>query len=169
MINLYDRMVMDATASQTQKEVRYFKHLGELKSDKAKLLILFRTVPKEPHSCLVIGQKFLSDIHHADIMRALESTDGQASFEFGTHLGKNKFSDGVEMLSFLHINNHIKKMNTNDVTVVYGPGNDGRISLDQLNEMIAKDMNLSLQELSLRDAPKIAKNKKNNAKEAAKD
>jgi hypothetical protein len=73
---------------------------------------------------------------------------------------KNKFSDGVEMLSFLHINNHIKKMNTNDVTVVYGPGNDGRISLDQLNEMIAKDMNLSLQELSLRDAPKIAKNKK---------
>ena len=153
-------MVMDATASLTIKDVRYFKHLGELKSVKSKVIILFRTVPREPQNCLVIGPKFLPDIHNADIMRALESKDGQASFEFGTYIGKNNFSDGTEMLSFLHIEHYIKKIPTDEVIVTYGPGKDGKIALDQLNKMIAEDMRMSLQDLSLIDAPKTAKKKK---------
>ena len=161
-------MVMDATASQTQKEVKYFKHLGELKSDKAKVIILFRVVPREPEKCLVVGPKFLSDIQHADIMRALESKDGQDSFEFGTYLGKTKFSDGTEMLSSLHIENYIRKIPTEEVIVTYGPAKDGKIALDQLNKMIAEDMKMSLHELSLIDSPKTAKKKNNNAKETAK-
>ncbi len=160
MLNLYDRMVMDASAAETQKETKYFKHLGELKSDKTKVIILFRLVPREPEKCLVVGPKFLSDIQHADIMRALESKDGQSSFELGTHLGKIKFSDGTEMLSSLHIENYIKKIYTNEVIVTYGPGKDGKIALDQLNKMIAEDMKMSLHELSLIDAPKTAKKKK---------
>lgn len=161
-------MVMDAAATVTQKDVRYFKHIGELKSDKSTVLILFRTVPREPLSCLVIGPKFLSDMQHADIMRALESKDGQDSFEFGTHLGKIKFSDGVEMLAYLHLNRYIKNFPTTEVIVTYGPGPSGKIPLNQLNEMIAKDMNLSLQDLSMIGAPKLLKNKKTNAKETAK-
>jgi hypothetical protein len=168
MINLYDRMVMDATPSQTSKEVKYFKHLGELTVDRTQVMILFRMVPKQPLSCLVVGPKFLSTIHQSDIIKAVESIDGQKSFELGNYLGTRKFSDGTEMLSYLHVENFIKKMPTQDITVVYGPGNDGRIQLDKLNEMIAKDLNLSLEQLSIKDGPKPPKNKKDNAKETAK-
>ena len=134
------------------------------------MIILFRTVPREPDSCLVIGPKFLSDVYRESLTRALESANGQASFEFGTYLSHQKFPDGVEMLAFLHIENYIKKIPTEDVIVTYGPGKDGKIPLDKLNEMIAADMNMSLVELSIKDAPKSAtkKNKKPNAKETAK-
>lgn len=151
-------------------KIKYYKHIGELKNDRANVIILFRTVPREPNSCLVIGPKFLSDIYRESLTRALESQDGQASFEFGTHLSRLKFPDGVEMLAFLHFENYIKKMPTEDVIVTYGPGKDGKIPLDKLNEMIAADMNMSLLELSIKDAPNSAvkKNKKSNAKETAK-
>ena len=86
MLNLYDKLVMDAanTGAKTQA-VKNLKHLGVLKQDGAQVAIIFRTLPKEPESCLVIGPKFLSDIHRESLMRALESPEGQASFELGTH------------------------------------------------------------------------------------
>ena len=57
------------------------------------------------------------------------------------------------------------------MVVTYGSGKEGKIALNELNEMIAKDMNISLQELSVKeDKPKAAakKNKKSDAKETAK-
>ena len=104
-------------------------------------------------------------------MKALESAEGQASFELGQYLARQKFSDGVDMLALLHNDGYIKKMPCANVIVTYGPGEEGKISLDKLNEMIAKDMGISLQELSVKeDKPKAAakKNKKSDAKETAK-
>jgi hypothetical protein len=170
MLNLYDKLVMDAAPTEEKSPLKYYKHLGELKSDRTNVIILFRTVPREPESCLVIGPKFLSDVYRESLTRALESVDGQASFEFGTYLSRQKFPDGVEILAFLHLENYIKKISTEDVIVTYGPGKDGKIPLNKLNEMIAADMNMSLVELSIKDAPNSAtkKNKKSNAKETAK-
>jgi hypothetical protein len=104
-------------------------------------------------------------------MRALESSEGQASFELGTYLARQKFSDGVDMLAFLHLQRYIKKMSTKDIIVTYGPGEEGKISLDKLNEMIAADMNISVDELAIKEnKPKSSakNNKKSNAKETAK-
>ena len=162
-----------ATAESAAKAQRkYFKHIGELKEDRAKVAIIFRTVPGEPENCLVIGPKFLSDTYHNDFMKALESSEGQASFELGQYLARQKFSDGVDMLALLHNDKYIKKMPSANVIVTYGPGEEGKISLDKLNEMIAKDMGISLQELSVKeDKPKAVaakKNKKSDAKETAK-
>jgi len=172
MFNLYDKLVMDSASinPETKDKIKYYKHIGELKSDRTNVIILFRTVPKEPDSCLVIGPKFLSDVYRESLTRALESADGQASFEFGTYLSHQKFPDGVEILAFLHIENYIKKMSTEDVIVTYGPGKEGKIPLNKLNEMIAADLNMSLIELSIKDGPSSErkKNKKSNAKETAK-
>ena len=166
-------MVMDASSADVEAKIarKYFKHIGMLKDDGAKVAIIFRTVPEEPENCLVMGPKFLSDTYHNAFMRALESAEGQASFELGTYLARQKFPDGIDMLALLHNDNYIKKMPTANVVVTYGPGNEGKIALDKLNEMIAKDMGISVQELSVKeDKPKaVAKsNKKTNAKEAAK-
>lgn len=173
MFNLYDKMVMDASSADVEAKLarKYFKHIGILKDDGAKVAIIFRTVPEEPENCLVIGPKFLSDVYHNAFMRALESAEGQASFELGTYLARQKFPDGIDMLALLHNDNYIKKMPTANVIVTYGPGEEGRIGLDKLNEMISKDMGISLKELSVKeDKPKAAakSNKKPNAKETAK-
>ena len=173
MFNLYDKMVMDASSADVEAKLarKYFKHIGILKDDGAKVAIIFRTVPEEPENCLVIGPKFLSDVYHNAFMRALESAEGQASFELGSYLARQKFPDGIDMLALLHNDTYIKKMPTANVIVTYGPGNEGKIALDKLNEMIAKDMGISLQELSVKeDKPRAAakSNKKPNAKETAK-
>ncbi len=173
MFNLYDKMVMDASSADVEAKLarKYFKHIGLLKDDGAKVAIIFRTVPEEPENCLVIGPKFLSDVYHNAFMRALESAEGQASFELGTYIARQKFPDGIDMLALLHNDNYIKKIPTANVIVTYGPGEEGKIALDKLNEMIAKDMGISLTELSVKeDKPKAAakSNKKPNAKETAK-
>lgn len=172
MFNLYDKLVMDSATTNAEAKARrkYYKHIGELIQDRAKIAIIFRTVPGEPESCLVIGPKFLSDIQHNDFMRALESPEGQASFELGTYLARQKFSDGTDMLAMLHIDNFIKKMKTKDVIVTYGPGDDGRMSLDKLNQMIADEKNISISELAVKENKTKEKksNKKSDAKETAK-
>ena len=43
---------------------RHFKHIGELADEsKAKVVIVYRTVPGESNNCLVVGTKFLPDIY----------------------------------------------------------------------------------------------------------
>jgi hypothetical protein len=173
MFNLYDKMVMDAASADVEARAnrKYFKHIGVLKEDGAKVAILFRTVPEEPENCLVIGPKFLSDVYHNAFMRALESAEGQASFELGTYLARQKFPDGIDMLALLHNDNYIKKIPTANVIVTYGPGEEGKIALDKLNEMIAKEQGISVEELSVKEDKSketAKKNKKSNAKETAK-
>jgi len=175
MFNLYDKLVMDSASTNAEAKARrkYYKHIGELKEDGAKVAIIFRTVPKESDFCLVIGPKFLSDIQHNDFMRALESPEGQASFELGTYLARQKFSDGTDMLAVLHLDNYLKKMPTKNIIVTYGPGDEGKISLDKLNQMIADDLKISLSELSIKKDDntkeiKTKSNKKSNNKEIAK-
>ena len=106
-------------------------------------------------------------------MRALESPEGQASFELGTYLARQKFSDGTDMLAILHLDNYLKKMPTKNIIVTYGPGDEGKISLDKLNQMIADDLKISLSELSIKKDDNIKEtktksNKKSNSKEIAK-
>ena len=85
---------------------RHFKHIGELADEsKAKVVIVYRTVPGEPNNCLVVGTKFLPDIYHNALMRAVESDGGQQSQELGEFLGRLTFPDATNMLAILHNDN----------------------------------------------------------------
>ena len=120
----------------------------------APVAIIFRTVPGEPKNCLVVGPKFLDNNYQDTFMKALESAEGQSAFELGHHLMKSRFSDGVEILQFLHQNNFIKKMATEKIMVSMGSGTKGEVLLDELNELIAKQKGITVDELSLLDQPK---------------
>jgi hypothetical protein len=131
---------------------RHFKHIGELADEsKAKVVIVYRTVPGEPNNCLVVGTKFLPDIYHNALMRAVESDGGQQSQELGEFLGRQTFPDGTNMLAILHNDNYIKKFSTKDVIVTFGNTADGRIALNKLNEQIARDMGIKVSELAVKD------------------
>ena len=128
---------------------RHFKHIGELADEsKAKVVIMYRTVPGEPNNCLVVGTKFLPDQYHNSLMKAVESEGGQEADEFADFASRQTFPDGTNMLAMLHNDNYIKKFKTNEIVVTYGATDDGRILLNKLNEMIAKDKGVTVKDLA---------------------
>jgi len=127
---------------------RHYKHIGELVDGGTKVVIMYRTVPNEPNNCLVVGPKFLPDIYHNALMKAIESEGGQQAEEFADFASRQTFPDGTNMLAFLHNENFIKKFKTKDIMVTYGNTPDGRILLNKLNEMVAKDKGVSVKDLA---------------------
>jgi hypothetical protein len=144
-------MDVEGTAQTVASNRRQFKHIGKLKDDGANVAIIFRTVPEEHRYCLVIGPKFLDDTNHNAFMKALESREGQDSFELGTYLNRVSFPDGTNMLAFLHRGNHIKKMPTKNIIVTMGSGTDGQVSLEELNKLIAEERGVTVEELAVAD------------------
>ena len=142
---------------------RHFKHIGELKDGGAKVVIVYRTVPGEPTNCLVVGTKFLPDVYHDSLMKAVESDTGQAEKEFGVFMSRQTFPDGTNMLALLHNDNYIKKFTTKEIIVTFGNTPDGRIALNKLNEQMARDMGVKVSGLTVKDesapaeAPKTTK------------
>ena len=145
---------------------RHYKHIGELADEsKAKVVIMYRTVPGEADNCLVVGTKFLPDQYHNALMKAVESEGGQDADEFADYASRQTFPDGTNMLAMLHNDNYIKKFKTKEVMVTYGNEKDGRILLNKLNEMIAKEKGISVKDLAKDpDAPAKKTTKKADAK-----
>jgi len=145
---------------------RHFKHIGELADEsKAKVVIFYRTVPGEPNNCLVVGTKFLPDMYHNALMKAVESEGGQSANEFADFASRQTFPDGTNMLAMMHNDNYIKKFKTNEIMVTFGNTADGRILLNKLNEMVAKEKGVSVKDMAEDpDAPKKATTKKADAK-----
>jgi hypothetical protein len=127
---------------------RHFKHIGELVDGGAKVVIMYRTVPGEPNNCLVVGTKFLPDQYHNALMKAVESDGGQDADEFADFASRQTFPDGTNMLAMLHNDNYIKKFKSNEIMVTYGNTDEGRILLNKLNEMIAKEKGVSVKDLA---------------------
>jgi hypothetical protein len=153
---------------------RHFKHIGELADgSKAKVVILYRTVPGEADNCLVVGTKFLPDMYHNGLMKAVESAGGQEADELADYLGRQTFADGTNMLAMLHNDNYIKKFKTKEIMVTYGNAEDGRILLNKLNEMIAKEKGVAVKDLAKdpeaveKKAPAKKATKKADAEETA--
>jgi hypothetical protein len=137
---------------------RHFKHIGELVDGGAKVVIMYRTVPGEPNNCLVVGTKFLPDMYHNALMKAVESAGGQDADEFADFAGRQTFPDGTNMLAMMHNDNYIKKFKTNEIMVTFGNTTEGRILLNKLNEMIAKEKGTTVEAMAADpDAPKPAK------------
>ena len=172
LMNLNQSMAMGPDAGNQEGAVQrhYYKHVGELAdASKAKVVVVFRVVPGEPNNCLVIGTKFLSDVYHNGLMKAVESEGGQAAEELGSYLARQTFADGTNMLAVLNNDNYIKKFKTKDIVMTYGPTAEGRITLNKLNEMIAKEKGVKVSELAVGDdAPKApATETKTDAKKTA--
>ena len=149
---------------------RHFKHIGELADEsKAKVVIMYRTVPGEADNCLVVGTKFLPDMYHNALMKAVESEGGQEAEEFADFASRQTFPDGTNMLELLHNDNYIKKFKTKEIMVTFGSTDDGRILLNKLNEMIAKEKGVAVKDLSQDPEAPAAKKKasKKDAKETA--
>jgi hypothetical protein len=122
------------------------KHVGRLKSNNAKVLVVFRTLPGDPYHALVLGTSGLSDTYHNAIISVVDSHQAQDVNELGDILCIRHFPDGRLMLSAMHEDGKLVKVSTTDVMMT--PNTSDTIPLDQLNLLIAEQKGLALDELA---------------------
>lgn len=137
------------------------KHVGRMKTNKNKLLVVFKTLPGDPEHCLVVGTAGLDDSYHNSIIELVESQQAQDTYEFGEILAIRYFTDGKPMLAALHQNNNLVRVPTKDVEMTPNPNT--AIGLDELNKLIAEQRGVKIEDLALSDG-----NKKAEVKEVAK-
>ena len=136
------------------------KHVGKMKNNGAKIVVAYRTIPGDHTSALVIGTQGLMDAYHDSLMSLVESEAGQQADELADIMAVRRFPDGTNMLQYVHVNGHLKKVPTNSVFIT--PDNRTTIPLDELNLLIAQQKGVSLEELAVKDGsnatvPTIAK------------
>jgi len=126
--------------------MKTIKHIGKLKNTGSKVIVVFRTLPGESQSALVLGTTSLPDMYHDALIQLVESEQGQASNEFGEIMFIRKFPDGRSMLTAMQEDNRLVKMPTN--MVIMTPTLNSGIPLDELNLIIAQQKNLPVDELA---------------------
>lgn len=137
------------------------KHVGKMKNNSARVAVVYKTLPGDPYSALVVGTNGLPDAYHDSLMSLIQDVEGQQANELAEILSVRKFPDGTNMLEFLHTRGHLKKVPTNLVLIT--PNTQTAIPLDELNKLIAEQKGISIEELAVNDGstkPKKESDKK---------
>jgi len=108
------------------------KHVG--KHNEKRCVIVFRKIPDLEHMALVIYSDLLPRMVHDEVMRAVESPQGQEAKEISDVLFRTIMADGHNCLESLHRNGLMKKVPTNQVLVT--PTSNSSVRLDELNDIL---------------------------------
>lgn len=108
------------------------KHVG--KHNDKRCVIVFRKIPELAHMALVVYSDLLPRMVHDEIMKALESPQGQEAKELSDVLFRTIMADGHNCLESLHRNGLLKKVPTNQVLVT--PTSNSSVRLDELNDIL---------------------------------
>jgi hypothetical protein len=125
--------------------MRSLKHIGKIKNTGVKVLVVFRTLPGEANTALVLPTSTLPDAYHDAIMQLVETDQAQDAFEFGEIMHIRPFPDGRPMLRAMQADNRLQKVATD--TVIMTPSPNTEIQLDQLNVLIAEQKNCAIDDL----------------------
>ena len=125
------------------------KHVGRVIATKKKCLVAYRTLPGEAYSCLIIPTENMPDIYHDAIINLVESSAGQEAYEFAEALDRTQFPDGSRMLPWLHVNNRLIKAPTDAIEMTPVPG--AGILLSELNQIIAEQRGVAIDDLSINE------------------
>jgi len=142
------------------------KHIGRLVPSKRKVVIAFRTIPEDPYHALVIPTDVLSDTYHNNLMNIVESTAGQESYELGDLLMRTRFSDGQIMLTYLHNAGILSRVKTTEVEMT--PTTTASVLLSELNELIAAQRGVGVEDIGVQPPVKINENLKTTSSDIAK-
>jgi len=104
-------------------------HLG------TKVVIVFRELPEDEDSCLVVETKTLPEMYHDQLMRVVDSQEGQSVLNLYEVLQRRMFGDGRPMLQGLHERGLLKKMSVDQISVVPMPNRSA--PLRDINKQIS--------------------------------
>jgi hypothetical protein len=110
----------------------FLRHIG--KHGDRKIAVVFREVPGETHMCLVTYTETLNQHIHDPMMQCIESDIGQNSENLADALNRTYTKDGRPILTYLHMEGLLKKVNTE--LVIMTPAPNTRIKLNELNSIL---------------------------------
>ena len=122
------------------------KHVGKIKSSNKKCIVAYRTVPDEPTNCIVVYTESLDADMHDSLMKLVESSSGQTANELADAMARTLLPDGRNMLATFHQTGKLNKVATNLVLMV--PNNHSSVLLSELNEAIAEQQGVSIEDLA---------------------
>lgn len=125
--------------------MRALKHIGRMVNTGARVLVVFRTLPGESNTALVLPVANLPDHYHDAIMETVETDQAQDAFEFGEMMFIRSFPDGRPMLQAMQADNRLHKVATDQVMMT--PTTTDSILLSNLNALIAEQKNCSIDDL----------------------
>jgi hypothetical protein len=128
------------------------KHVGKMKTGQ-RVVVLFRTVPNEPHNCLVTETQALPTEYHNRLMELVESEEGQQSGELADLLSRRFFSDGTNVLNALHAKGFIKKVGTKNVLLT--PNTATSVPLNEVNDLLSTNLGKKPLDASTLVAPTV--------------
>jgi len=124
------------------------KHVGRVATTKKKCIIVYRTLPGDAHNCLIVPTENLPDAYHDAIIKLVESNAGQDAYEFAEVMARSTFPDGSTMLAALHAQGRLIKVGTSDIEMT--PTNSNTIILSELNQIIAEQRGVPVDDLSVK-------------------
>lgn len=110
----------------------FIKHIGR-HSDR-KVAVVFRQIPGDEHMALVIYPDLLPMHIHDPLMKVLESPVGQQEEDLANALHRNLLPNGQNMLSTLHKERLMKRVNTEQIIMT--PNAASSVKLSELNKII---------------------------------
>jgi hypothetical protein len=128
------------------------KHVGRIKSTGKRVVVAYRTLPGDAYSALVIPTEGLTDSYHTALIGAVESAAGQEAYEFAEAMDRVQTPDGYNMLHALHRLGKFIKISTSDVEMIPAPG--AAVLLSELNQIIAEQRGIAIDDLSIKPAVK---------------
>ena len=124
------------------------KHVGRFASNQRKVIVAYRTLPGDPEHCVVVQTENLDAAEHDALIQAVESNAGQNADEFATAMARVQLPDGRNMLKGFHATGKMLRVPTN--TVEMTPDNKTKVMLDVLNQTIAEQRGVSIEDLALK-------------------
>jgi hypothetical protein len=144
-----------------------YKHVGRLISNKRKVVVAYRVVPGEPENCIVVTTENLMAEEHDALMKLVESDAGQNAYELAEGMARSMLPDGRNMLAGFHTTGKMIKIESKLVEMT--PNRHTVVRLDQLNQIIAEQRGVSIEDLALKNpnsAPEPKSGKKQKITEA---
>lgn len=126
--------------------MKSLKHIGRMKNTGAKVLVVFRTLPGDAGSALVLPVATLNDSYHDTLIQLVETDQAQESFEFGEIMHIRHFPDGRPMLVAMSQDKRLQKVPTS--SVIMTPTHDNTLVLSELNSLIAEQKNCTIDDLA---------------------
>lgn len=114
---------------------KFTKHVGRVETSGKKCVVVFREIPNEPTSCLVVETESLPSIMHDDLQQAVESATAQSDMDFYKYAQRTTFNDGRNMLDALHLSKLLKKYKTSEIVMM--PDINVSIALSELNDQLS--------------------------------
>lgn len=125
--------------------MKSLKHVGSIRNTGAKVVVVFRTLPGESNTALVLPVAQLPDQYHDALMELVETQQAQDAFEFGEVMFMRNFPDGRPMLQAMQADGRLQKVSTDTINMTPTPTDS--IILSELNVLIAGQKNCSVDDL----------------------